>query len=340
MSLQESFLSELKSEMQAVLRADGGPPENPLFGRMQYHMGWLTKTFEPADVPAGKQIRPILLLLTTMAAGGHWESAVPAAAAIELLHNFSLIHDDIEDDSDLRRGRETVWKIWGVPLGINAGDAMFAASHLALGRLADRGVPAETVVQAFRRFDDTCLRLTMGQDADMLFETMPRVDIEQYIDMITGKTSVLISLCAELGAMIAQADAKTVAHYKAYGLNLGLAFQMIDDLLGIWGDEAEIGKSASTDITTRKKTLPVLYGLAKGEDERLAALYDDESVDLTPLVPEVVERLTAVGAREFTQLKAKEYTDLALTHLKAADPQGAGKEGLLGLTERLLGRTS
>lgn len=340
MSLQDQFRAELKKEMQAVLQFNGSQPENPLFGRMQYHMGWLTNEFAPTDVPAGKQIRPILLLLTTLAAGGEWEQAVPAAAAIELLHNFSLIHDDIEDDSPIRRGRETVWKIWGIPLGINAGDAMFAASHVALGRLADRGVPADTVVTAFRRFDDTCLRLTMGQDADMLFETMPRVGITQYIEMITGKTSVLISLCAELGARIAQADASIIENYQLYGLNLGLAFQMIDDLLGIWGDEAEIGKSASTDITTRKKTLPVLYALGKGEDERLADLYDDTSIDLTPLVPEIVERLTALGAREFTQDKAKEYTDLALANLNAADPQGVGKAGLLALTERLLGRTS
>ncbi|MEM7801870.1 MAG: polyprenyl synthetase family protein, partial [Chloroflexota bacterium] len=309
---QAHFQSALEEEMMAVLRADGSKPENPLFGRMQYHMGWLDEAFNPASEPAGKQIRPILLLLTCMAAGGEWEKGVPAAAAIELLHNFSLIHDDIEDDSDVRRGRKTVWKIWGMPLGINAGDAMFAASHIALGRLADRGVDAAVVVEAFRRFDETCLRLTMGQDADMLFETMPRVDIESYIEMITGKTSVLISLCAELGSLIAGADRQTIEHYKLYGLNLGLAFQMIDDLLGIWGDEAEIGKSASTDITTRKKTLPVLYALEKGEDERLMGLYDNESIDLVPLVPEIVEMLTATGARAFTQAKAKEYTDLAL----------------------------
>jgi geranylgeranyl diphosphate synthase type I len=234
-NLTKIMLPAVRAEMQAILKADQHPPIDHLHGMMQYHMGWLDADFQQAGAKTGKHIRPLLLLLTVEAAGGAWTQAVPAAAAIELLHNFSLIHDDIEDNSPTRRGRETLWHIWGIPLAINAGDAMFAAAHLALGRLIERDVSAHIVVQAFRRFDETCIALTQGQHADMQFETRDDVQVEEYISMITGKTSVLLSLCAELGALIAGCEAETVAHYAQFGLNLGLAFQVQDDILGIWG---------------------------------------------------------------------------------------------------------
>ena len=138
---------------------------------------------------------------------------------------------------------------------------MFALAHLALERLADCGVPPVTVVRALRRFDETCVALTRGQYADMSFETQSEVTVDKYVAMITGKTAVLVALCAELGALVAGADDSRVAYFADFGLNLGLAFQVQDDLLGIWGDEQLIGKSVSTDITTRKKTLPVLLSL-------------------------------------------------------------------------------
>ena len=163
---------------------------------------------------------------------------------------------------------------------------MFAAARVALGRLEDRGVPAETIVRAFRRYDATCLRLTQGQDSDMGFETRQDVNVDEYVNMITGKTSVLISLCAELGALIGGESAQTVTHYHDFGLNLGLAFQVLDDILGIWGDEETIGKSATTDISTRKKTLPILYGLEN--DEKLAKIYFDTSIPEAEFVPEAV----------------------------------------------------
>lgn len=330
----EVMRTALNDEMKAVLKFNGEQPD--LFhGMMHYHMGWVDENLQPEQVNAGKQIRPILLLLTCQAAGGDWQQAVPAAAAIELLHNFSLIHDDIEDASPTRRGRLTCWQIWGVEQSINAGDAMFAMAHIAMNRLFDRGVPAEIVVKALRRFDETCVQLTQGQNLDMAFETMDVVQVDEYIRMITGKTAVLLSLCTELGALIAGADAKTVEHYRQFGLETGLAFQMKDDILGIWGDEALIGKSASTDIATKKKTLPVLYGLA--ESEPLRQLYGQEETNGV-FVETAVSLLTECGARDYATTKAIAYNDSALANLEAAQPKGQAYDLIRALVNFLLER--
>ena len=328
------MLPALETEMRTVLHANGTPPD-ALYGMMQYHMGWLDADFNPIQTNSGKRIRPLLCLLTTEAAGGSWEQALPAAAAVELLHNFSLIHDDIEDGSETRRGRLTMWKIWGTAQAINSGDAMFAVAHLALNNLMKRDVPAQTVVQALQRFDVTCVELTQGQHADMDFETRDSATVTEYINMITGKTAVLLAHCAELGALVADQDAATITHYAAFGRNLGLAFQVIDDILGIWGDEIKIGKSAASDIITKKKTLPVLYGLA--QNQQLQDL-DLKAEPNTRFVEAVVATLDELGARDFAIQYAKEYSAKAIEHLNAAQPQGDAGQALYALADMLLKR--
>ncbi len=260
---------------------------------------------------------------------------MPAASAIEIIHNFSLVHDDIQDASDTRRGRPTAWTLWGQPQAINTGDAMFAMAHLGLNRLSDHGVDPATVVRAFRRFDETCVQLTQGQYADMSFETRDDVTTDEYLAMITGKTAVLIALSAELGALVAGADDKTIAHYATFGRDLGLAFQIQDDILGIWGDESLTGKSAATDIVTRKKSLPVLYGLDQSEVLRdLYAADGDEST----FVRRAIRELDAVGAQAFAADLAAQYSNSALGHLEAAQPAGEAGEALFQLADMLLRR--
>ena len=332
--LSQQMRQAVNAEMKAVLHAAETPPDL-YYGMMHYHMGWRDEQLQPAEVNAGKQIRPVICLLTCQAAGGDWEQAVPAAAAIELLHNFSLIHDDIEDGSPTRRGRKTLWTIWGTEQAINAGDSMFALAHLALNRLVDRGVAAETAVHALRRFDETCVRLTQGQHADMDFERRGAVSVDEYLAMITGKTAVLLSLCTELGALIAGVDETAVHNYAQFGLNLGLAFQVIDDILGIWGDEALIGKSASTDILTKKKTLPVLYGLS--QNGILRQLYEQENTD-EAFVQQAIEVLNTTGAREYAAERATYYSQTSLQHLEEAQPTGPAFAALNQLSAMLLKR--
>lgn len=333
-TLAGTMRSAVEQEMRAVLGVSNEQPD-PFLGMMHYHMGWIGADFLPVAVSGGKRIRPVLCLLCCMAAGGEWQQAIPAAAALEILHNFSLIHDDIQDASPNRRGRPTVWKIWGIEKAINVGDGMFAIAHLALNRLVERNVPPAVVTTALRRFDETSLRLTQGQHADMTFETQVDVSVEEYLEMITGKTAVLLSLCAELGALIAGDDPASVGHYATYGKDLGLAFQVKDDILGIWGDEKRTGKSAATDVITRKKTLPVLYGLSKSA--KLRQLYAQTESD-AQFVDEAVRELDACEARAYADARASDYSHSALAHLEAAGPAEPAKGALRQLADMLLNR--
>lgn len=333
-TLSQKMIPALEKEMRLVLKANG-TTSDPFYGMMQYHMGWVDQDFHPVETNSGKRIRPLACMLSAQAAGGDWRQSVPAGAAVEILHNFSLVHDDIEDASPTRRGRLTVWKIWGEAQAINSGDAMFSVAHLALNRLAQHDVPPATVVRALRRFDETCLLLTQGQYNDMDFETRDEVLVDEYIAMITGKTAVLLALCTELGAMVAGQNEETIANYAAFGLNLGLAFQVIDDILGIWGDETRTGKSAATDIITKKKTLPVLYGLERSpslRDHYVSATADQ------PFVDHVVSQLDDLGARQYASDIAADYSSAALKHLEAVNPRGEAGAALFQLAHMLLQR--
>ncbi|MFN2143563.1 MAG: polyprenyl synthetase family protein [Candidatus Promineifilaceae bacterium] len=317
-SMANIMLPQLENEMQAVLHFDGSKTD--LFrGMMHYQMGWIDEQLQPIEPISGKRIRPLVCMLVCDASGGEWQQAVPAASGIEILHNFSLVHDDIEDVSPTRRGRPTIWKLWGEAQAINCGDAMFSQSHTAVGNLINTGTPPATVVKAMQLFDKTCFQLTEGQHRDMNFETRDDVSVDEYLEMITGKTAVLISYSTAVGAMVAGAPQETIDHYAAYGLNVGLAFQVIDDILGIWGEESRTGKSAATDIITKKKTLPVLFGLENCEP--LRDIYREREAD-ADFVRDVVQLLNDVGAREFADERAEEYSTAAIEHLTVAQPEG------------------
>ncbi len=333
-SMAKVMLPLLESEMHAVLQFDGS--KSDVFrGMMHYQMGWVDEQLQPIEPISGKRIRPLTCMLVCDTSGGEWQQAVPAASGIEILHNFSLVHDDIEDVSPTRRGRPTIWKLWGEAQAINCGDAMFSLSHAAIGNLINSGTPPATVVKALQLFDKTCYQLTEGQYRDMSFETRDDVSVDEYLEMITGKTAVLISYSTAVGAMVAGAPQETIDHYAAYGLNVGLAFQVIDDILGIWGEESRTGKSAATDVITKKKTLPVLFGLENCEP--LRDMYREREAD-ADFARDVVQLLNDVGAREFADERAKEYSTAAVEHLTAAQPEDDSGKALFELTEMLLKR--
>jgi geranylgeranyl diphosphate synthase, type I len=240
-------------------------------------------------------------LLSCGAAGGDPRVALPAATGLELLHNFSLIHDDIEDNSPTRRHRPTAWKLFGVPLACNAGDGMFSLAHLAFYRLIAEGVADRTVLDVLRLFDETCLALTEGQYLDMEFEARTDVSVDEYFRMIAAKTGALLAASSQLGALVAAAGWDQIEVYAAYGAALGRAFQLQDDILGIWGDETVTGKSAASDILGRKKSLPVIYALSRPETrERVAGLYGRPSLTDAE-VPEVLALLDKARARPFVE---------------------------------------
>ncbi|MEK7312344.1 MAG: polyprenyl synthetase family protein [Chloroflexota bacterium] len=327
-----AFAPALDAELRAALDFRLPPPDD--YARMlYYHMGWLDES-QPRLV-AGKRSRPTITLLCASASGGDWTSALPLAAAVELIHNFSLVHDDIQDGSPLRRGRATVWKLWGKPQAINAGDALFTYAHLAAQRARLCGLDTAIILEAFQLLDTTCLHLTQGQHHDMAFESRENVSVNDYLQMIEGKTASLIATSAECGALAAGQSSTVRGQYREFGRHLGLAFQIRDDILGIWGDAAVTGKSAATDILTRKKTLPVLYGL--DHDPALRAAYYPEGAGGAN-VSTIVAMLEACGAREYSEEKEKYHADLALASLAAAKPVGESGQALRDLTLQLLGR--
>jgi geranylgeranyl diphosphate synthase type I len=295
-------------------------------------MGW---EGEGAGADAtGKRVRPLLVLLTTQAAGGVWKNGLPGAAAVELIHNFSLIHDDIEDNSPLRRGRPTLWTQWGIPLTINAGDAMFTLAHLTLLRL-ETTTNSQIALAASIVLQNTCLKLTQGQHLDISYEGEKALPLEAYWPMVGGKTAALLSACTEIGAIIADTDADTRDAYLRFGWNLGLAFQALDDILGIWGDAAKIGKSNASDLVAGKKSLPVLYGIAQNGD--FAQRWLGEPIQVEE-VPALAAQLEAEGARAYTQYEASKLTNAALEALENAQPQGEAGVALMELANKLLQR--
>jgi len=305
-----------------------------LYDLLTYHMGWSGDN----DLPAakGKRIRPLMVALCTDAAGGDWRHALPAAAGVELIHNFSLIHDDIEDNSPLRRGRPTLWKKWNIPLAINAGDAMFTLAHLAVLQLEN--ITSSTIaLQAVRLLHETCLRLTSGQHLDISYESRDVLEIEAYWPMVQGKTAALLAASTELGSVVAGCDRDTRATYREFGYSLGLAFQALDDLLGIWGDSALTGKSAESDLITRKKSLPVLYGLSV--NSQFATRWKQGSIGIMDL-REVASLLEEEGAREYTQKIADQYTTQALNLLSAARLEPQAGAAIQELAHQLLRRRS
>jgi len=299
---------------------------------LTYHMGW---SGEGAGAEAaGKRVRPLMALLATAACGADWQPALPAAAALELVHNFSLVHDDIQDHSEIRRGRQTLWVKWGAPMAINAGDALFVLSNLAILDL-ERYFAPEMVLLAASRLHETCLHLTRGQFLDMSYEQCGNLGVEDYWPMVEGKTAALLSAACHIGALLGGAGESDQDAYRAFGHALGLAFQVQDDILGIWGDEALTGKSTSSDLVEGKKSLPVLRGLSV--DGKFAQRWKQGAI--TPQeAPALAETLASEGAYEYTHDISRQLTGMALTHLRTAAPRGEAGAALMELAEKLLKR--
>ncbi|HET9910048.1 MAG TPA: polyprenyl synthetase family protein [Anaerolineales bacterium] len=326
------LLADIELELQKQISRLDTPRTKFFHEMLTYHMGWTGEGAGPEAT--GKRIRPLMVLLSTAASGGDWKLALPAAAAIELVHNFSLVHDDIQDNSPTRRSRATAWVKWGAPMAINVGDALFVIANQAIIDLK-QSYPADVVLRAAEILNNTCLELTRGQYLDISYEERTDLTVEDYWPMISGKTAALLSACCHIGSLLGGVDDSKQEAYRSFGHYLGLAFQVQDDILGIWGDEAVTGKSAASDLVEGKNSLPVLAGL--GRKGQFSARWAKGPIQAEE-IEEVKRMLASEGGLIAAEDASKQMTDLALMSLREADPQGAAGDALSKLADTLLKR--
>lgn len=306
--LQRAFLTQHTTLPEKV----NGDTLLKIYGQMQYHLGWVDQQFRRDDGHPGKLLRPKLLLLSYELAWAQEQSpsinpvafslrpALPAAAAIELAHNFTLLHDDIEDGDVERRHRPTVWSIWGIPQAILVGDALFALTRLHLWKVLDEGVEPATLLNLAKLFDTALLQLTEGQHLDMSFEQQQQVSLANYVEMISRKTALLMRCATQMGATLGTCNQEVIENLAGFGYALGLAFQVRDDMLGVWATEAESGKLPLGDIYRRKKSLPILHAFHNaqpGDQQAIAQIYNQEAA----ITPEQVQEILAILARTQTR---------------------------------------
>ncbi|EST38407.1 dimethylallyltranstransferase [Streptomycetaceae bacterium MP113-05] len=321
-----------------VLRAAVNRLAAPMDTVAAYHFGWIDAQGDPSDGDGGKAVRPALVLLSAEAVGADPETALPGAAAVELVHNFSLLHDDLMDGDEQRRHRDTVWKVHGPAQAILVGDALFA---LAGEILLELGTPEAG--RATRRLTEATRKLIDGQAQDISYEHRERVTVQECLEMEGNKTAALLACATSIGAVLGGADEPTASALEEYGFHLGLAFQAVDDLLGIWGDPDATGKKAWSDLRQRKKSLPVsaalaapgaasaqLAGLMTADAEKSQAEFEDFDEAEFAARAALVEQ---AGGRTWTEQEARRQHAGALAALDRVDMPGPVREQFTALAD-------
>ncbi|QLY33125.1 polyprenyl synthetase family protein [Nocardia huaxiensis] len=316
------ILSRAQQSTRPLLRAAIDTLPGQLRLMAGYHLGWWDADGVPTVAEAGKGLRPALVLAAARTAGCPPSDAVHAAAAVELVHNFTLVHDDIMDGDPVRRGRPTVWRVWGVDDAVLAGDALHS---LAVWTLADAPAAA---LPGIARLEEAVIELCLGQHHDCAFETIAEVSVEQCLETLRHKGSALLGCACALGALCADAPPDMVETLDRFGRELGVAFQLVDDLMGIWGDPARTGKPVGSDLMRHKRSLPVVMALesASPAGRELAELYAcDRPLD-GPSAARAADLVARAGGKRWAQAES-------IRHLRAAQSCLAGYRNAHDLLE-------
>ncbi len=325
--------TEIEAEMYAVRAAQREVA--PLLWKMiDHHFGWGKKPGEGR----GKKVRPVLMALVAQAICGNYQHVLFAGVALELLHNFTLVHDDVMDRSPTRHHHPTVWVRWGATQAINAGDALYALANLTMARLVERGVPAERTVRAFQTLSQACLWTAEGQVLDIDFTERSTVSPDEYVTMAAHKTGALIEAATALGALLSTDDEAIIRAYAQFGRHLGIAFQIRDDYLGIWGQADATGKPTTEDIREKKKSYPLLVALERADAadratlQRIYAKGEISEAD----VQKVLAIFEKVNAATQTSHVAEAHYSTALHYLDATGIDNPTQEQLRRLAAFLI----
>lgn len=305
-----------RTDINGALRSSLSMDDNSVYDMLRYYMGWVDVDGTPCIATEGKALRPTLCLFACEAAGGSVKEAMPAAVALEFIHNFSLIHDDIQDRDETRHHRPTLWAVWGVPKALVAGNVLRVIADRCLEALVDEaGVEKERALSVIGLLTEAYLEMIEGQYLDLWYEGRPDIGMPDYLKMISHKTGALIRCALNLGALLGTRDTEAVEAFRNCGRSLGYAFQIRDDVLGVWGDEETTGKPVGADIRRKKNSLPVVYAMWQtvGEDkQKLMDIYDKEGPLSDGDVSAVLELMEGVDTREYAQCLASEHGSRAL----------------------------
>ena len=311
------YKSSVEDELYKVLRAS---ENSEAYQLLRYHLGWIDQNGIPlgTSVTQGKALRPTLCLFACDALTDDYSKALPAAAALELIHNFSLIHDDIQDQDVERRHQPTVWHLWGIPKALWSGNAMQCTGDLSLLGVSTAVIAPSTVLRVSEILTESYTEMIQGQVLDLQFESRTDIKADEYLFMIACKTGALIRAGLQIGALLATDDQATVEAFAKFGEYLGRAFQIRDDYLGIWGDQATLGKATGNDIRRRKKSYPVVFALERARGramEDLLRIYEQEELEEDD-VQRVLAVLDEVGSQQNAQLLTEAAAAQALEALK------------------------
>jgi len=324
-----------------ISRLLAGRADLLLYEMIRYHLGLEEAAGGTDAAHTGKRVRAAICCLSCGASGGEEEAAAPAAAAIELLHGFTLLHDDVADGDLVRRGRPTVWQRWGTGQAVVAGDALFALANLVLTGLGPTRASAAVAAAVLGELNEATLAVCEGQQLDIAYEGRVDVGVDDYLVMIERKTAALFAAACAIGARIAGAPEQKREALRRFGRELGLGFQIRDDVLGIWGEAEELGKPVGSDLRRNKRSLPIVHGLASaGESEREAmaarlagGLESDEEA------AEIAARLEELGSRSFCERMAGSSLEEALKALEVSAPEPRPADDLRTVARYLVERT-
>ena len=298
-----------RANIDAALRSSLSRNDVAAYDMLRYCMGWVDATGAPRNSTAGKALRPTVCLFSCEASGGSVEAAMPTAAALEFIHNFSLIHDDIQDRDETRRHRPTLWYMWGTSKALIAGNLLRVIADQCLENVVDAEVEIPRTLDVTGLLTEAYLEMIEGQYLDISYEGRLDMRMDDYMRMISLKTGALIRCAASLGARIGTRDPEIIGAFSDWGRSLGYAFQIRDDVLGVWGDEKTTGKPVGADIRRKKNSLPVLYAMsvATGDDRKLLLqIYDKHELDDDD-VNTVLDIMNRAGVKEYAQGLAAEH---------------------------------